>query len=121
MAAFSKIIYLSYRKDFEPLLEYNNTSDVGWGCMARTGQMMLARCLCITLGVFNQKKIAWMDDLSRERVVLSFFHDEVNDVEHPYSIHSIINAHLHLHGRDVQSEHKNGVWFSPTRITKVLK
>ena len=44
----SKILYISYRKNF-PIIFNNNqkkyTSDSGWGCMIRCGQMIMSRAL----------------------------------------------------------------------------
>eukprot|EP00689_Sawyeria_marylandensis_P003021 EC824965.1.p1 GENE.EC824965.1~~EC824965.1.p1 ORF type:complete len:194 (+),score=90.46 EC824965.1:55-636(+) len=53
---FESIIYFSYRKNFSPILPSseieNFTSDAGWGCLHRTGQMLIARALII----FNFEK-----------------------------------------------------------------
>lgn len=40
-------IYLTYRNDFDPI-ESNNifyTNDCGWGCMIRSAQMILSKCI----------------------------------------------------------------------------
>lgn len=44
---FNEIIWMSYRNNFDPVV-YNKcfyTSDAGWGCMIRSGQMMLANAM----------------------------------------------------------------------------
>jgi len=49
LKTFSQRIYISYRKQFEPLTSSRNgdiiTSDGGWGCMIRCAQMLLAQTL----------------------------------------------------------------------------
>jgi hypothetical protein len=52
LKSFSQRIYLSYRKQFEPLNSLTRsgdpiTSDCGWGCMIRCAQMLLAQTLLI--------------------------------------------------------------------------
>ena len=48
--AFSRLIWLTYRRNFAPLLVEKNkvpklTTDAGWGCVIRCTQMLLANSL----------------------------------------------------------------------------
>ncbi|KAF8110768.1 hypothetical protein N665_0079s0082 [Sinapis alba] len=42
---FCSLILMTYRRGFEPIGDTTYTSDVNWGCMLRSGQMLFAQAL----------------------------------------------------------------------------
>jgi cytochrome c len=52
-AIVSEFPWMSYHSDFNEIQGY--TTDSGWGCMIRVGQMMLAKTHLILQNTYNQQ------------------------------------------------------------------
>jgi len=100
---FSSLLWFSYRKDFTCMENTQFTSDAGWGCMLRSGQMVLGQALVSNLGdkkVTKQEIVRWFADTS--------------DKDAPFSIHAIAQAGVRF-GKAI------GEWFGPSTIANVLR
>ncbi|KAJ3276697.1 Cysteine protease atg4 [Borealophlyctis nickersoniae] len=105
--------WMTYRHSYPFIKPSQYTSDVGWGCMLRSGQMMLANAFLFhELGrdwrlANNKDKSVWATYVK----IISWFLDSNTS---PYSIHRIA-----LLGK--QFEKEIGEWFGPSTISQVLK
>ncbi|ORX49382.1 hypothetical protein BCR32DRAFT_150725 [Anaeromyces robustus] len=103
-------IWITYRHSFEPILPSDYTSDMGWGCMLRSGQMLLANALVYHfLGrdwrINNKEKFEFYKGL------IGWFMDFP---EKPFSIHKIASL-------GQKYDKAIGEWFGPMIISQVLK
>nr|CAI5869646.1 unnamed protein product [Callosobruchus analis] len=104
-------IWLTYRKNFVPIGGGEGlTSDKGWGCMLRCGQMVLANAL-VTLHLGRD----WLwDPQTRDPTYLKILKKFQEMRPAPYSIHQIALMGASL-GKSV------GQWFGPNTVAQVLK
>ncbi|XP_041347603.1 cysteine protease ATG4B-like [Gigantopelta aegis] len=103
-------LWFTYRKNFPPIGGSGPSSDQGWGCMLRCGQMMLAQSLLLR---HLNREWRWdkHSNSSSYWKVLRMFQDKKSSV---YSIHQIASMG--------ESEGKAvGQWFGPNTVAQVLK
>lgn len=103
-------LWFSYRKGFVAIGDSSYTSDKGWGCMLRCGQMLIAQAL---INLHLGRDWEWTPSCHDVRYLklLKMFEDRRSA---PYSIHQIA-----LMGA---SEGKQvGDWFGPNTVAQVLK
>ncbi|GBM79818.1 Cysteine protease ATG4B [Araneus ventricosus] len=103
-------IWFTYRKQYPPIGDTSWTSDSGWGCMHRCGQMILAQAF-----VLRYLGRDWRWKPSEPHEEYKNFLSKFNDTpECPYSIHKIAMMGYLM-------EKRIGQWFGPNTIVQVLK
>lgn len=105
-------LWFTYRKGFVPIGGCSSayTSDKGWGCMLRCGQMVLAQALvALHLG----RDWQW-DPQTKDSTYLKILNKFEDKRTAPFSIHQIA-VMGETEGKEV------GQWFGPNTIAQVLK
>jgi len=110
MEVFKSFFWFSYRKDFIPISPSYYTTDVGWGCMLRSGQMILAHVLMRHFIGTDWKSVSTDQMSFVTNKILKLFEDSPNA---PFSIHKIATIGNRF-GKNI------GEWFAPSTISQVI-
>ncbi|KAI9243474.1 hypothetical protein BY458DRAFT_448260 [Sporodiniella umbellata] len=110
---FTSRLWMTYRHNFPPIRPSNLKTDIGWGCMLRSGQSLLANTL--TIHFLGRGKRQTQSQRSRKEYnkIVHWFLDELSP-RAPFSIHRIALLGKQL-GKNI------GEWFGPSTISLVLQ
>jgi cysteine protease ATG4 len=101
---YSSTLWFTYRENIR-FAKSTLTSDVGWGCMLRVGQMMLAEVLRRAAGIDN-----YGDPDTIEKLIGEFMEEQGK-----YSIQRMVQRGLELYGKGA------GEWFTPAETAFLLR
>nr|CAB3224203.1 cysteine protease ATG4A [Phallusia mammillata] len=105
-------LWFTYRKGFSAIGGTGPTSDTGWGCMLRCGQMMLAQTLSL---LSFQDEWMWSENSEEHPIAYKRVLNQFKDVRTScYSIHQIAQMGV-AEGKEV------GQWFGPNTVAQVIK
>ncbi|XP_021774718.1 cysteine protease ATG4-like isoform X1 [Chenopodium quinoa] len=86
---FSSRILMTYRKGFDAIGDSKYTSDVNWGCMLRSSQMLVAQVLLV-----HRFGRSWRKSVNKQidQGYIEILHDFGDSEESAFSIHKILEA-----------------------------
>lgn len=112
MSHWASLPWITYREGIPPIRPSTYTSDVGWGCMIRAGQMMLATAF-LQARFGRDWKLGDLVDETETAAYISIMFQFLDSADSAFSIHR-----LALVGRQLA---KNiGEWFGPSTIAQAL-
>lgn len=115
---FYSRLWITYRREFPTMNDSNYTSDCGWGCMLRSGQMLLAQGLiCHFLGRNwrwdPETQLHSTSEDNYHRKIITWFGDS-SSRNCPFSIHQLVTL-----GQDKGK--KPGDWYGPSSVSNLLR
>lgn len=86
---FSSRILMTYRKGFDPIGDSKYTTDVNWGCMLRSSQMLVAQALII-----HRFGRSWRLNVNKQidQGCIEILHEFGDSEESAFSIHKLLEA-----------------------------
>lgn len=103
-------IWLTYRRGFAQIGDSGYTSDKGWGCMLRCGQMVLAEAL---LRRHLGREWTWAPETKDETYLR---------ILHMFEDHKLATFSLHIISQLGVDEGKPiGEWYGPNTVAQVLR
>lgn len=111
---FNSLVWMTYRTNFPPIEGTSITTDCGWGCMVRSGQMILATALNRFL-LTRQWRLSTSSKADKiiHRQVLSWFADFPSPLC-PFSLHAMMQVAVGLGNRP-------GDWFGPSQLAILIR
>ncbi|KAK3612596.1 hypothetical protein CHS0354_042104 [Potamilus streckersoni] len=111
---FASRIWFTYREGFPSIPGTKLTTDCGWGCMLRSGQMLLAQGLLVHFlgrdwGLHEMKK----DEETFYRQIIAWFGDSISN-QCPFSVHKMAEV-----GKKYGKQ--PGEWYGPSTISYILR
>jgi cysteine protease ATG4 len=110
---YHSLSWMTYRTNFPPITDTVLTSDCGWGCMVRSGQMLLATALHYYLLDRDWRLSSSADrDKATHAQILSWFADSPQQLC-PFSLHSLMRQ------AEVQG-YRPGDWYGPSQVASIM-
>lgn len=103
-------LWLSYREGFTMIPGSKYTSDVGWGCMIRSGQMLLAQALLMNT-VGRGFRLNQGSDQQYDALVKLFYDTTATDS--PFSLHNLLRI-------GERYGVKPGTWLGPSIVCTAM-
>ncbi|KAI8094940.1 uncharacterized protein B0P05DRAFT_524009 [Gilbertella persicaria] len=111
---FTSRLWMTYRHNYPPIRPSSHKTDIGWGCMLRSGQSLLANTLLIHFLSRDWRRQRQTPATRKEyNKIVHWFLDELSP-RAPFSIHRIALLGKQL-GKHI------GEWFGPSTISQVIQ